>query len=334
MRATLPLLVTSLLVASTSLAANDRGAAIDTLGDKPGPELAAQQQLAPMDAPATLAAADEAKRADALAAILDPQPVDPEMAELSPEETMARIFIIASYWELVGSGQFNNDGRQDLLWRNTVTGQNSVWFMNGTTLLGSAYLPTVTDLDWVIEAVADLNGDGQSDLFWRNRSTTQVAVWVMTGTTVAQAKTLGNVPVPPGPYGIVETLLTDDGPGAVLIDGNIDGHCAVGPYTAPSTGPGVRAYYDGHFGWLAAAANTATVWSSYSTDGGSTWNWVAAEGWADWATNPAGGWNSSHRSSYVDLTPGKTYYFGLDAGGSSFTPDDTRCHLRVILAEH
>jgi len=29
-------------------------------------------------------------------------------------------------------GDFNGDGRADILWRNSSTGENYVWLMNGT----------------------------------------------------------------------------------------------------------------------------------------------------------------------------------------------------------
>ncbi len=46
-------------------------------------------------------------------------------------------------WLMTAGGQdqsdslapdFNRDGRKDLLWHNTVTGQNIIWYMNGTVL--------------------------------------------------------------------------------------------------------------------------------------------------------------------------------------------------------
>ena len=47
-------------------------------------------------------------------------------------------------WTIVGTGDFNSDGKTDILWRNTATGENAYWYMNGTTLLiGSRALLTV-----------------------------------------------------------------------------------------------------------------------------------------------------------------------------------------------
>ena len=43
-----------------------------------------------------------------------------------------------------GMCDFNNDGKTDILWRNTTTGANYVWYMNGVTVSGGA---DVTGMD-------------------------------------------------------------------------------------------------------------------------------------------------------------------------------------------
>jgi hypothetical protein len=40
-------------------------------------------------------------------------------------------------------GDFDGDGRSDILWRHDATGQNLIWFMNGATLTGLTFLDTV-----------------------------------------------------------------------------------------------------------------------------------------------------------------------------------------------
>jgi len=82
-------------------------------------------------------------------------------------------------------GDFTGDGRPDLLWRNTATGQNVIWNMSGATFRSQATLPTVADTNWDIAATADLNGDGQCDIVWRDATTGLNVVWYMRGTTFA-----------------------------------------------------------------------------------------------------------------------------------------------------
>ena len=52
----------------------------------------------------------------------------------------------------MGMDDFNNDSRTDILWRNSTNGQNAVWFMNGTTVMGFAVLDSMTDQSWEIVA--------------------------------------------------------------------------------------------------------------------------------------------------------------------------------------
>jgi hypothetical protein len=52
-------------------------------------------------------------------------------------------------WILAGTADLNNDGKPDLLWRNPVTGENVVYYMDGITILSGAYLPTI-DPSWTL----------------------------------------------------------------------------------------------------------------------------------------------------------------------------------------
>ena len=91
-------------------------------------------------------------------------------------------------WRIVGSGDFNLDGNADLVWQHRTSGQASIWFMNGTTLVSGTLLspPGVADTNWQIRAVTDLNSDGQPDLVWENVSTGYLAAWLMNGTSMVE----------------------------------------------------------------------------------------------------------------------------------------------------
>ena len=67
-------------------------------------------------------------------------------------------------------GDFDGDGRSDVLWHNSVTGDLYVWFMNATVVTGASFLnPSgLADTRWQIEAVADFDGDRSPDLLWRH----------------------------------------------------------------------------------------------------------------------------------------------------------------------
>lgn len=81
------------------------------------------------------------------------------------------------------AGDFNADGKADILWRQTSTGAVSIWLMNGSTVLsnpGGWTVPT----DWAIQGVGDFDGDGKSDVMWRQASSGVVSIWLMNGGTI------------------------------------------------------------------------------------------------------------------------------------------------------
>lgn len=84
-------------------------------------------------------------------------------------------------------GDFNNDGISDLLWRNSLTGDNGYWFMNDADQGGSFGPTAKVGIDgennpaWAISGVGDFNGNGTEDLIWRNFETGKNFVWLMNG---------------------------------------------------------------------------------------------------------------------------------------------------------
>ena len=78
-------------------------------------------------------------------------------------------------WRVQGIGDFNGDGRDDVVWRDIDAGRNAIWL--SADYRTQQKVTAVTNLDWGIGAVADYNGDGRSDLMWRNASTGANAIW-------------------------------------------------------------------------------------------------------------------------------------------------------------
>jgi len=91
-------------------------------------------------------------------------------------------------WRIVGSGDFNGDGKPDLFWHHNTTGELAVWYMDGRTLINSVYTSHfVADLTWRVVAVDDMDGDGDADLIWRNTGNGEMAIWFMNGRTLADS---------------------------------------------------------------------------------------------------------------------------------------------------
>src|SRR6267142_1594246 len=95
---------------------------------------------------------------------------------------VAPLRTVASPWSIAGFGDFDGDGTSDILWRNSSTGENYVYFMDGGVILPSeGYIRTVADPTWVVAGVGDFDGDGRSDILWRNTVTGDNYVYFMNG---------------------------------------------------------------------------------------------------------------------------------------------------------
>ena len=60
-------------------------------------------------------------------------------------------------------GDFNGDGRSDILWRRDSDGQTVVWEMDGSQKLLDVNLNAIPTA-WQVQGVGDFNGDGKSDI--------------------------------------------------------------------------------------------------------------------------------------------------------------------------
>jgi FtsP/CotA-like multicopper oxidase with cupredoxin domain len=89
-----------------------------------------------------------------------------------------------------------SSAKTSLFWRNTATGENVAWTMDGPVLASVASLPPVYDLNWQIVATADFNRDGKNDILWRNRTTGVNRVWFMDGATKIGSADLNTVADP------------------------------------------------------------------------------------------------------------------------------------------
>lgn len=86
-------------------------------------------------------------------------------------------------WNMVGSGDFNNDGETDILWRESS--KNATWYMDDVEMSSWTMIDEAPET-WEVVGVADCNNDGDVDIYWQNQDSRKIAIWYMDGTEISE----------------------------------------------------------------------------------------------------------------------------------------------------
>jgi hypothetical protein len=162
-------------------------------------------------------------------------------------------------------GDFDRDGRPDLLWRHNTSGSLYAWFLVNGQRTSGAYLEPdkLGSRGLQVRGLADLNRDTHTDLLLQDEKTGALSAWLMNGTNRTQTVTIPAI-------GLPNVVTTGRGPArrstwrvAGLADINQDGSSDI-VWRHPRTG----ALYV----WLMNGA-TPTSGASFTPDRFADTNW-------------------------------------------------------------
>jgi hypothetical protein len=111
-------------------------------------------------------------------------------------------------WQVADVGDFDGDGRNDLVWRRASDGATYLWTLDGLGFKGFFDLGILDPAQWALAGAADLSGDGKADIVWRGADGT-VYAWLMNGGAIASQGVIAN----PGPQWVIADLADMDGDG-------------------------------------------------------------------------------------------------------------------------
>ncbi|MFO1474716.1 MAG: VCBS repeat-containing protein [Lysobacterales bacterium] len=112
-----------------------------------------------------------------------------EFAGRRPTSTLKQVLAEGARrrWKVAGSGDYNGDGKSDILWRNATTGADSIWLSaNSATKQAVA---TISDTTWQVAGSGDYTGDGRADILWRNSVTGANSLWPSANQSLKQVLT-------------------------------------------------------------------------------------------------------------------------------------------------
>jgi hypothetical protein len=153
-----------------------------------------------------------------------------------------------SSWKVIGAGDFNGDGNDDILFQNS-DGTVTEWEMNGTSIV-SAVAVGNPGTSWKAIGTGDFNGDGNSDILFQKNDGTPM-IWEMNGTSIISSAVLTN---PGAEWTAIGTSdFNGDGMADILFQRSngppmiweMNGTSVVTSFTLPSPGPQWKLQDDG-----------------------------------------------------------------------------------------
>ncbi|MGE5525102.1 MAG: FG-GAP-like repeat-containing protein [Rhodospirillaceae bacterium] len=212
-------------------------------------------------------------------------------------------------WTIVGNGDFNGDGRGDVLWQHDQ-GLIAIWNMNGASV-GRSDAVAASPANATVAGTGDFDGDGRADILWRTPDGI-VSTWQMNDHSIVGGGAAGQMSTDWRVAGIgdfngdhrADVLWQNDNGAVAMWLMNGTSHTGGGVISSPSTDWRISGIGD-----FNADGNADIL---FRHDGGMTSIWLMngeriAGGWGTVTGNPSNDWtiagvgdfNADHKSDVL-----------------------------------
>src|SRR5262249_25850935 len=94
-------------------------------------------------------------------------------------------------YTILGVGDFDGDGRSDVLWENLANGAAGYWTTDASGAVTGFRQLGQADTRYSPAAIGDYNGNGFSDVLFRNGTTGDTGYWNISSGAVTEFHDLG-----------------------------------------------------------------------------------------------------------------------------------------------